>query len=202
MIVRRTTPKAANASLWWSQSGQQAEHRVGAAGDADGYRQHVIHHQGAAGHHAEGGGQQFAGNQVTAAAGGKLLDDLGVTRAKDDNGEHRRQRDEQTQERVLLQREKGGLGTVARRRQAIGTQPHPGKQRNQRGLMKQLCIRKISRIAEHRFFDPGRPVTHIHHDSGTPVAGRSIIVFVGVNVKAPNASGLQRIALPNAGEVS
>ena len=141
---------------------QQAEQRVGAARHAEGDGQHIIANQGATGHHPRRRRQQFAGDQVTAAAAGKGLDDLRITRADDDNRQDGGNGDEQAQKRVRFQRDKRRFRAVTGRRQPIRAQTDPGEQGDQRGLVEQAFVGKIPRPADQHFFRQDEQFAQIH----------------------------------------
>ena len=92
--------------------GQETEQRVGAAGDRDRDRQHIVDEQRAAGNHADGGREQFAGDEIAAAAGREQFDDLRVTGADDEDRQCGGQTDKNAQIGMRPQREERLLRTV------------------------------------------------------------------------------------------
>src|SRR5258706_609281 len=77
---------------------------------------------------------------ATPTAPGKHLDQLRVARRDDKDGEGGGGRDEDAQRGMIPEREKRLLGTVRRRRQAVGTQPDPCQQRDEGELAEQLGV--------------------------------------------------------------
>ena len=67
----------------------------------------------------------------------------------DEDGERRGERETHRQVRVRAQRLERLLGAVRRRREAIGSQPHPGQERDQRQAMEHRAVGEIARLAEH-----------------------------------------------------
>ena len=70
---------------------QQSEQGVAGGRDRDRDRQRIVDQQRTARHHADARAQQLRGHQVSAAAGGKLFDDVAVAGRDDEHGDGRGQ---------------------------------------------------------------------------------------------------------------
>ena len=76
---------------------QKTEHCVGAAGDRNGDRQHVVDHQRRPRHQARPRAEQLGGHQIAAAAGREQLDDLRIAGGNDEDRHGRQNRQQQSQ---------------------------------------------------------------------------------------------------------
>ena len=132
---------------------QQAEQGIARRRNRDRDRQHVVDDQRAAGQHADLRPQHLAGHQVAAAAAGKRLDDVAVAGRDDEHREHRRQRQEDRQVRMLPQVLERLGRAVARAGQAVGPQAHPGQKRHQRNVLIDAVVGQVERLADQQRLD-------------------------------------------------
>ena len=99
-----STTMAANSACSFqcdATRAQQAEQGVAGRGDRDGDRQHVVDQQRTARDHADPLPEQLRGHQVSAAAAGKLLDDVAVAGRDDEHRGDDRQGEEHGQVAML-----------------------------------------------------------------------------------------------------
>src|SRR5262249_29773273 len=154
--------------------------------DGNGDRQHVVDEQSGARQHADAWSEQLARDEISAAAGRKLLDDPAVAVADDEDGERRRQRQEHGETRVIAEGTKRLVGTVRPRRQTVGAEPHPRQERNQRELVKCMRILDVLRSAEDR---APHARTNRHLLTSTR-SGGSLLVAATTRVSSPIAYGV------------
>ena len=126
---------------------QQAEHRIGAAGNRYCNRQHVVDDERRAGHEAGMRAEQIGGDLVAAAAVRKELDDLVVRERDDEDGDRDRDREIKAEVRVAAQRQERFFRPVTRRRQAVRAETDPRKKCDQRDVLARIGIERIERRA-------------------------------------------------------
>jgi hypothetical protein len=90
----------------------------------------------------------FVATEVAAAAAREQLDDLRVGRTDQEDGEHHGHRQVQCEVGMRSEGEERLLGTVGRGRQSVGTQSHPGEERDQRELVMDLGVEEVLPTAE------------------------------------------------------
>ncbi len=121
---------------------EEAEEGVGAAGDRDRDREDVVDQERAAGDDAGRGGEELARDQVAAAPGREERDDLRVAGADGDDRDDRGQGHEEAQVRVAEERLEGLLRAVARRREPVGAEAHPGEHGYEGEAVEQVPVRQ------------------------------------------------------------
>ena len=92
---------------------KKAEDGVSAARDRNRNGQHVIDHQRASGNQSRITTEQLRGNQISAAAGGELVDRLGIGRRDNKNRQRHQHRKKDCEILMLSQGQEGFLGTIA-----------------------------------------------------------------------------------------
>ena len=141
--------RISTASLQRGQRGrQEAEDRVGARRDRDGDREHVVDEQRGARDHAQLLPEELGRDDVAAAARGELLDDAAVPVADDEDGQRRREREEDGEPGVLAELAERLVRTVRARREPVGAEPDPGEERDERELVERVRILDVLRRAE------------------------------------------------------
>ncbi len=130
--------------------GKEAEQGIAAGDDRDRNRQHVVDQKGGAGDDAGFLAQGMGGDDVAAAARGKVLDDPGVGRGDDKDGEGRGQGQEDGQVGVAAESLESLLGTVGRGRRAVRAQADPGQERDQGQLVEEGRVLDVPGRAEKR----------------------------------------------------
>ena len=116
--------------------GQEAEQGVRPARHGYGDREHVVDQERRTGDHPRRRREQFARDEIAAPARGKELDDLRVAGGDDHDRDTGHDRDEDREIGMALECEKGLLRTIAGGRQTVGAKPDPGKERDERELVK------------------------------------------------------------------
>src|SRR5690606_3737896 len=132
---------------------QKAEDGIGAGGDGDGQGQDIVDQQGAPANHAHGGIEQFAGAQISAAAGRKEFDDLGIAGADQEYCNDGEEGDDQTQMGMMAQGQEGVFRSVTGRGKAVGTQADPGEKGDQAYAVERSLVRRVQRLSENEDFE-------------------------------------------------
>ena len=151
MSVSSTRPTNLNGDLVHGPPRRQkAEDRIGARGNGDRDCEHVVHEKRGAGEHAPVLPKELRRHNVSAAAGRKVLDDAGVRVADDEDRQRCRQREKNSEARVLPELLEGLFRTVRAGRQAVRSEADPCEERNERQLMKGVGIFHVLRGPEDR----------------------------------------------------
>ena len=131
-----------------------AEQGIDARGDGNGDRQDVVDDQRGAGNDARSFPEHVGGHDVAAAPVREMLNDPRVGVGDDADREGRGQGEKQGQVRVAAQGPEGLFRTVRGGRKPIRAQPDPRQQWDERQLVKDVRIVKVSRGTEQPSGDP------------------------------------------------
>src|SRR5205085_525759 len=92
--------------------------------------------------------QEPGRDEIAAAAGRKELDQLGVRRRDQENGEGGRDRQEDRQVPVLSERQERFFRTIGGRRKAVRAEADPRQDGRERDLVEDLWVEGIELLAE------------------------------------------------------
>src|SRR6195256_4139504 len=94
-------------------------------------------------HHARARTDQARGDDVPPASEGKMLDDLGVGRRDDQDGQAGREGEEDGQVLVIAEVLERLLGAVGAGRQPVRAQSHPGEEGRQRERVEEVRVLEV-----------------------------------------------------------
>ena len=122
-------------------------------------RHRVVDDERRAGDDAGARAEKARGDEVAAAARREELDDLRVRRRDDDDRQRRGDREEDGEVPVRPEGDEELLRAVARGREAVRSEAHPGEEGDERELVKDVGIERVAALPEE---DPLRQLLQGH----------------------------------------
>jgi hypothetical protein len=135
----------------------EREDRVAARGHRRGDGEDVVDEQRTAGHDTGAASEEARGHDVAAAAVRKVLDDLAVRVADDEDRQSGGEGQPDGEVAVLAERAVGFVGAVRRGREAVGAEADPREKRDERHPVEDSGVPDVLAPAEEQ---PGQRVGH------------------------------------------